>query len=239
MTTYTGCTVSGCLGSGAREVAQLLARDLGWDYVDQEVLVEAARELGVSVSDVAQRDEPPTGIRERLASVMRTMMERTAAGVAADPVSGVALDVVLARTYGEAVQLPPASAGNLLDDQAYLTVLTSVMKGIAARGNVIILGRGGQAVLQDESAVFHLYVANTWQARVDALVEQDAMTPADADKRLKTSDHHRVAFHKHYFKRHPEDPALYHLMVHAGRLGIAGALQTTHAAMAPHPHPRG
>src|SRR5712692_8541434 len=95
-------TVSGSLGSGARDVAQAVARQLGLDYVDHEILVEAARELGVSVAAMAGHDERPSTIGERLASVLRTLMERSASAGTADPMSGGGLEMVLARTYGEA-----------------------------------------------------------------------------------------------------------------------------------------
>ena len=72
-------TIAGSLGSGAREIAQSVARELKLDYVDQEILVEAARELGVSVATVERHDERPSSLAERLGSVMRTLMERSAA----------------------------------------------------------------------------------------------------------------------------------------------------------------
>lgn len=40
-------TISGMVGSGAREVGRLAAQGLGIDYVDQQLLVDAARRLGV------------------------------------------------------------------------------------------------------------------------------------------------------------------------------------------------
>ena len=99
-------TIAGSIGSGAREIAQAVAQELHLDYVDQEILVEAARQLGVSVATVERRDERASTLAERLGSMMRTLMERSAAAGAGDPAAGGGLDVVLARTYGEAAELP-------------------------------------------------------------------------------------------------------------------------------------
>ncbi len=217
-------TVSGSLGSGAREVAQAVAKQMQLDYVDQEILVEAARELGVTVSAIEQHDERPSNIGERLAGVMRTLMERSAAAGAVDPMSGGGLELVLARSYGEAAELPEAGAGQL-DDERYLKTLTSVIRGVAARDNVVILGRGSQSILHDVEHALHVYVASPKQFRIDALVQKEDMSVHDAERRIKQSDHNRQAFHRRYFKADAENPALYDLVINGGRIGVTHAVE--------------
>jgi cytidylate kinase len=210
-------TVSGSLASGAREVAQATAAEMRLEYLDQEIMVEAARQLGVRVADVESRDERKSSIGERLASVMRTLMERSAAAGAADPLGGGGLEMVLARTYGEAAELPEGGSGQL-DDERYIKTLTSVLKGVAKRGDVVILGRGSQAILRDEPGVLHVYVAAPIEHRIGTLVERDGIPQQDAEKRLKESDKNRIAFHRHYFKLEPDNPALYDLGINASRI---------------------
>jgi cytidylate kinase len=223
-------TVSGQLGSGAREIAQSVAAHLELDYVDQEILVEAARELGVSISDVASRDERPSSMGERLAGVMRSLMERSATAGAADPMNGGGLELVLTRTYGEAAELPDAEQGAFNDDN-YLRTLTSVIRGVAARGNVVILGRGSQAILRDEPETLHVYVALSKDDRIGFLVEKEGMAKADAEKRVKQSDHNRAAFHRRYFKIEAEDPLLYDIVINAGRIATPLAARIIAAAV--------
>lgn len=213
-------TVSGTLGSGAREVAQAAARELGYDYVDQEILVEAAQQLGVRVADVEQHDERVSSIGERIATVLRTLMERSAAAGATDPMSGGGLEMVLARTYGEAAELPEIGQGTL-DDDRYIGTLTSVIRGIAARGNVVILGRGSQAILHDAPEALHVHVAASLEERIANIMQRDGIGRQDAERRIKQSDHSRAAFHRRYFKVEAENPCLYDLGIHAGRVGIA------------------
>ncbi|MHB8378201.1 MAG: cytidylate kinase-like family protein [Dehalococcoidia bacterium] len=214
-------TVSGNLGSGAREVARDVAQQLALDYVDQEILVEAARQLGVSLAAVERRDERARGIAERLALLMRTLMERSAA--ATDPLSGAGLDVVLAHTYGQAAGLPSGEEGELNEDR-YLATLTSVIKGVAARGNVVILGRGSQAILRDQPDAFHVCIFAPKQQRILGLVQRDGMLPDDAKKRVKESDQNRVAFHQRFFKVDAESPALYDLTVNTAHIPPALAV---------------
>ncbi len=215
-------TVSGRLASGARDVASALADDLGIDYVDQQILQQAARELGVSVEALAQHDERVRSFAERVASTLRMLMERSAA--ATDPLSGAGLDVVLSRTYGEAAGLPEDDAEELNLDR-YISTLRSVIQSIAARGNVVILGRGSQVILRDDPNIVHAWVIASKEQRIQRLVEQDGMTAEDAARRLKESDSSRAAFHQRFFKVDAESPALYDVTVNRERVDVETAVR--------------
>jgi len=217
-------TISGSLASGAREIAQATAAALGLDYVDQEILVEAAQRLGVSVSAVESRDERPSSIGERIGSVLRTLMERSAAAGATDPYTGGGLEMVLGRTYGEAAELPTEALRGQLDDESYLRTLTAVISGIAARGNVVILGRGGQAILQPAPEAMHVCIVAGRRQRIEMLVERNGISEQEAERRMKQSDGNRQAFHRRFFKVDVEDPSLYNLVIHSGRISQAGAI---------------
>jgi|CXWL01.1.fsa_nt_gi cytidylate kinase len=230
-------TVSGSLASGAREVAQAVASDLHLDYVDHEILTAAAHELGVSVTAMEKHDERRSTFGERIASVMRTLMERSAAAGTADPLAGGGLETVLGRSYGEAAELAAAQPGQL-DDESYIRTLTSVITGIAARGNVVILGRGSQAILQHQPETLHVWVAAPRDWRIKNLMQRDGITEQEADKRITKSDKDRDAFHRSYFKVEPNTPALYDLGFNAARISIASASKMVALAaseLTPHP----
>lgn len=232
-------TVSGSLASGAREIAQAAARELALDYVDQEILVEAARQLGVSVTEVADHDERTANFRERLAGIMRAIMERSAAAGAADPAGGaIGLDIVLGRTYGEAAELGSDEPRGVLTDDSYIKTLTTVIKGVAARGDVIILGRGSQAILQHEPQTMHVYVAASRDWRIENLMRRDGVSRPDAEHRLEKSDHQRQQFHRRYFKVDADSPQLYDLGINAGRIRVdvaAGMIAVAARELAPRP----
>ena len=233
-------TVSGYLASGAREIAQRVAQELRLEFVDQMILVEAARELGVSVAAMEKRDERPSSIGERLASVLGSLMERSAAAGAFDPMSGggMGLDMVLARTYGEAAELPSGEQRGQLTDERYIKTLTAVIKGIAARDNVVILGRGSQAILREEPATLHVYIAASKEWRTNNLVLHEGMSRQDAGRRIEKSDQNRQAFHRRYFKVEFNSPQQYDLAINAGRINPAVAarmIAVAAAELAPKP----
>lgn len=210
-------TISTYIASGAREIAQSVARELQLDYLDQEILVEAARDLGVPVAAVQSHDERASSFGERIASVLRKVMERSAAAGMTDPMSGGGLEVVLGRSYGEQLELSRTESGQL-DDERYFKTLTSVIKGIAARGNVVLLGRGSQAILQQHEDALHIFIATPRPMRAQTLAARESISLQDAEHRLKHSDQESQAFHRRYFKVELENPALYDLVIQAGRV---------------------
>jgi len=156
-----------------------------------------------------------------VASTLRSPMERSAA--ATDPLSGAGLDIVLSQTYGEAVQLPEDAAAELNLDR-YISTLQSVIKSIAARGNVVILGRGSQVILRDDPNVVHAWVIAPKEQRVQRIVDSEGMKPEDALRRIKESDSSRAAFHQRFFKVDAESPALYDVTVNCARVSVPTAV---------------
>jgi hypothetical protein len=173
---------------------------------------------------MANRDERPSTIGERVAAALRSLMERSAAAGGMDPVEGGGLEMVLARTYAEAAELPGEPERGQLDDARYLQTLTSVIKGLAARGNVVILGRGGQAILAHDPDALHVFVHAPKDRRIETLVARDGMAPQAAERRIKESDEHRRAFHRRYFKVDVDDVALYDIAINAGRIAPDAAV---------------
>jgi len=223
-------TISGSLGSGAIEIGRAVAKSLKFDYVDREILSEAARTLGVSMAAVANRDERTPHFRERLASFFRDFVERSAAAGASDPLMGTGgLEMLMATTYGEAAALPPRGATEL-NDTRYKEAITSIMNDLAERGNVVIIGRGSQAILKDRPTCLHVCTTAPFDLRVRRIAARDEMTREAARQRVCESDRGRTAFHRKYFKIDPNDPNNYDLTVNTEHLSDKQAAELIVAA---------
>src|SRR5258708_20093621 len=59
-------TISREYGSGGGEIATRLARRLGWQLVDHEVVVQVAHDLGVSEAEAEAHDERVEGLVSRI-----------------------------------------------------------------------------------------------------------------------------------------------------------------------------
>src|SRR4030042_271773 len=212
-------TVSGTMGSGAREGARLSADILAIDYVDQEILVDAAQRLGVSARVVAQRDEHVRTFGERLASLLRTFLERWAAAGIGDPVMGAGgLEVLLARSYGDLTE----SAEQELDDALYMKTVTAIIRELSQRGDIVILGRGSHLLLREHPTALHVLTLAPLEVRVQRFAAREGLALQGAAKRGHDLDRGRAAFHHKFFKAEADDPAPYELAIDTSRLSNAG-----------------
>jgi cytidylate kinase len=216
-------TVSGQVGAGAREVGRLAAKQLGIDYVDQELLVEAARTLGVPMESVVSFDERTASRGERLAAMLRRFFETSAAAGASEPMLGSGgLDILLSRTYGEA-----ATGEGLqeVSDDRYIATLSAIVSDLATHGNVVIIGRGSQVVLRDCAGALHVLLVAPLEQRVAFIAEREGVSKEAAAKHVHDGDKGRAAFHHKFFKIEVDSPAHYHLTLNSARLSLEDAAQ--------------
>ncbi len=218
-------TMSGTMGSGAREVGQLAAEILGIDYVDRQIMADAARRLGVSAEALAERDERCTGFRDRLANMLRTFLERSAVGGLEDPLIGSSgLEVLLARSYAE-VGAEASGSAQELDDAVYIKTISTIISELGQRGNIVIVGRGSQVILKELPTALHVLTQAPLELRTRRIVERDQLTPEEASERVHELEGGRAAFHRKFFKVDVNDPALYDLVIDTSRLPYAVAAE--------------
>jgi len=210
----TVVTMSGTIASGAREIGWAAAASLGIDYVDQQLLVDAARRLGVPLDVMAGRDERCTSFRERLAAVLRTFLERSAAG--GDPLTGAGgLEVLLGRTYAD---LAKEREEPEVSDALYMKTITAIIRELGDRGDIVVLGRGSQMILRDLPGALHVLAIAPQELRIERLTAREGISTEEATRRVHEGDRARAAFHRKFWKVDVNDPSLYDLTLETSRL---------------------
>jgi cytidylate kinase len=222
-------TMSGTIASGAREIGQAAASLLGIDYVDQQLLVAAARRLGVSVDVMADRDERCASFGQRLSAVLREFLERSAAG--GDPLTGAGgLEVLLGRTYTDMARerVEPA-----VSDSLYMKTMTAIIRELGDRGNIVVLGRGSQMILRDLPGALHILTLAPEELRVQRLATREGISEEEAAQRLHERARARAAFHRRFWRVDVNDPSLYDLTLETSHLPFeVGAEMVAAAARA-------
>ncbi len=208
-------TLSGQIGANARDIGRLVARRLAIDYVDQEILIEAARELGVPMESIVSHDERTETLSERLAHMVTNFLERSAAAGAADPMLGGAggLDMVLSQTYSEA-----AAGMDDVSDDDYVQTLANLIQDVAEHDNVVLIGRGSQVVLREHPNATHVLIVAPEELRIANVAQRDGISTKEAEKIARGQEKGRVSFHQKFFKIEVNDPSHYHLALNVGRL---------------------
>ena len=136
---------------------------------------------------------------------------RSAAAGAADPVMGSGgLDLVLARTYGEAAAAEEAPE---VSDERYITTLSAIIRDLAVDHDAVIIGRGSQVILKDEPKAVHIMLVGPLEARIQYLARREGCSQGEATKRVSELDGGRCDFHHKVFKIDVNDPAVYHAAI--------------------------
>jgi len=214
-------TVAGPPGAGAREVGREAAALLGIDYVDREILADAARRLGVSVAAMARRDERAATFGERLSALLRGFLERSAVAGLGDPFLGPAgLEVLLGRTYAD---WAPGREEQPLDDARYFQVITAVIQELGRRGDIVIIGRGGQVILKELRGALHVMVWASPRHCIENLARREGLSLEEAGRLFQEGEKGRLAFHRKFFRVDANDPRLYDLALNTDRLSFTAA----------------
>ena len=101
----------------------------------------------------------------------------------------------------------------------YLNVVGQLMKELAGRGNVILVGRGGSRLLSDQPGAFHVRLIAAPEVRVRRVMEHRWMREGAARQLIDETDARRHRFFENAFGVDWSDPLQYHITVNTGRLG--------------------
>ena len=188
-------TVSRQYGSGGGEVATRLARRLGWQLIDHEIVARVAHELGITEEEAAVRDEH---VESFIARVLSTMQLGTPE--VPMPLDEPPTPAVEARTYHEA--------------------LCRVVLAAVDEGCTVIVGRGGQVVLKDRRDVLHVRVVAPLDMRVAYVARREGLDEARARARIQLKDRDRTRYLQVQHRSDPDEPLCYDLVVNTAVLDL-------------------
>jgi cytidylate kinase len=101
----------------------------------------------------------------------------------------------------------------------YFEVLGQLMCELAARGDVLLVGRGGSCFLRDHPRAFHVRLVAPMAVRVRRVMEYRWLAESPARKLIAETDDRRRRFYQDYFGTDWSDPLGYDITVNSGRLG--------------------
>jgi cytidylate kinase len=105
--------------------------------------------------------------------------------------------------------------------QRYFEALGQLMKELAERGAVLVVGRGGSRFLRDDPRAFHLRLTAPLEVRVRRVMEHRWLREEAARLLVARVNDQRRHFYQEYFGADWYDPLEYHATINSGRLGPA------------------
>jgi cytidylate kinase len=200
---YRVLTVAREFGSGGAEIARRLAAQLGWNLLDNSLVMQIAQSAHVD-PELARRYD------ERVDSWLHRVTRRGIWGGAF-----------------EAVAEPAEST--VFDSETMAALAAGLIREAHHQGNCVIVGRGAQCALRSKPGVFHLFVYAPLISRIGRVRTRPA-APADLDGWIREMDLMRSRYVLHNFDCNWANPHLYDLLINS-TLGEDAVVAAVLAAM--------
>ncbi len=107
---------------------------------------------------------------------------------------------------------------SLKASRAYVKAVKRVIEDLAAEGDVVIVGRGGQAILRGLSDVLHVRLVAPAGLRAERLARRHQISLEAAQAQVKTRDHYRRNYLKRFYRIDWDAPELYDMILNTARL---------------------
>lgn len=199
-------TISRQYGSGGRKVALKVSELLGWPVFDKRLMIDVASEVGLLPADVIDFTEDDYKVKnfwDRLLGSSGGSQPTSAAS----PMQ-ITYNPAMATTF----------TSEEMDEEGAVLLVNRAIMCAYERGNVIIVGRGGQVILQDEPDVLHVRVRAPMNVRMRRLAEYERIPAQDTLAIAQRHDKAAIEYMRTYFEVEWNDPNLYHMVINSGKL---------------------
>jgi len=205
-------TISRQFGAGGKTLAKMVADRLGYEFADSEIIAKVAEMANVSTHWVETVENEAGGRLSRFVSRM---------------VSKPLVDRILKDERG------------YIDEEIYLDYLVLIIAQMADEGNVVILGRGSQYILDDHPDAYHVLLIDRFENRVEFMQSNYGLSRSQAVSTVTSEDKRRRNLYQKFGKNDFDDPFLYHLVLNMSRIDLAHACRLVLDLLPPAAAPQG
>lgn len=200
-------TMSRQIGAGAEAVANRLCDDLGLVAFDKRLMARVASEIGLSESEIVDYTED----RYKLRGFFEALFRRPRPVTEVSSWSGGR-----AAGYEREVMV--------LDEDRAIDLIRTTVNAAYERGDVLIIGRGSQVILEGRPNAFHVRVVAPFERRIERLQQEQSLTAAQARRLIVDRDRARAEYLRTFHNVDPNDASLYHMILNTGALGVDGSV---------------
>lgn len=202
-------TISRQYGSGGRKVALKVSELLGWPVFDKRLMIDVASEVGLLPADVIDFTEDDYKVKNFWDRLLGSARSAQVADVPS-PMQ-ITYSPVTATTF----------TSEEMDQEGAVLLVNRAIMHAYERGNVIIVGRGGQIILQDEPDVLHVRVRAPMHVRMRRLAEYERIPAQDTLTIAQQHDKAAIEYMRMYFDADWDDTNLYHMVINSGKLSTS------------------
>jgi CMP/dCMP kinase len=213
-------TISREAGSGGDEVAYRVCELLDYRYFDKQLMAQVGQEEGMSETELVDFSEDSYRGRGFIDALLRRSVP-------------IATTIVRTTTaHGE-----DAFTIQDLDEATAADFVAGTIWALRKHGRVVVVGRGGQAILRDQPGVLHVRLVARHEDRVAWMMQsvnlsRDGvrLTREAAVARIAERDRATAQYLRRFYGVDWTDPSLYHLTLNTSLLGQEETAQLIVAA---------
>jgi cytidylate kinase len=205
---YSVVSIARTLAAGGEDVGGIVARDLGYRYLDNAIVGRAAAKAKVSPEMVAEAEKTQPLLIRILDALGR-------GGIAS----------------GEGAYVPaPVMTDPGPDPELYATLIEEVIKEAAREGKAVIVGHGAGIALIDTPGALRVFITASAPVRAERYAHEQNVGIKDAMKAIEDSDKQRRDFLRRLYEVDEEVAAHYDLVINTDEISMAKAAALVVAA---------
>lgn len=113
----------------------------------------------------------------------------------------------------------------------FIHLLRATVYDFARSGNVVIIGRGGQALLKDIAGTLHVRIVAPFETRIQRLMDQEGYDKKKSEQHVILNDHDSAGFIRSFFDIDWDDVNMYDLVLNTRTMSVGAATSLIHAAI--------
>jgi len=120
---------------------------------------------------------------------------------------------------------PPFWDSLSLERRKFLHSAQAIIYELAYKGQVVIVGRGGQVLLKGVPGNLHVRVISPFDVRVQRMIVTDGFEEKQAARFIRQGDQESFGFIHTFFHVNWDDPCLYDLTINTAKISVGTAIQ--------------
>jgi CMP/dCMP kinase len=214
-------TISRQYGSGGDEIAARVCELLGYRYFDKGLMAQVAAGAGLSESEVVDFSEAgykSPNVLNRLLSLLTTP-------------AGQQTSVAQVSSWTRDASGAKVRQVEGVGETRSAAIVRGTIVAAYKLGDVMIVGRGGQAALQDEAGVLHVRVEAPLAVRVQRVARTASVSEREAERLIAERDQASAGYVKRFYGVDASDATLYHLVMNTGKWDLEAAAKVIAGAV--------
>ena len=192
-------SISRTLAAGGEQISEQVADQLGFRYIDDEIISRAAEKEGVSPDTVEKVEHS------------RSLILRIVEGMSSP---GSDMGYFPSVSSDEPISQSP---------DFYQRVISEVIHETAAQGEVVIVAHGASIPLANMDGLLRVFITASPTVRVERHMSEANVDERQAKRAIEHSDRERQNYFRRFYDLRQELPTHYDLVVNTDRIEVAEA----------------